>query len=72
MCRTFAPLWAQSMEEKVSALKTVAETFGLTSRDPYPAVRALQVDFDPSGFAFSDEYYDVLGLEQPRAVESEA
>ena len=59
-------------EEKASTLKTVAETFGLVPKSPYQAVRSLQAAFDPSGLAFSDEYYDVLGLEQPRAAESEA
>ena len=52
-------------EEKASALKLAGETFGLMPEDPYEAVRALQADFDPNGLAFSDEYYDVLGLEKP-------
>ena len=51
--------------EKASALNLIAEAFGLTPRDPYEAVRAMQADFDPVSLHFSDEYYDVLGLEKP-------
>ena len=58
-------------EEKASALKLIAETFGLTSKEPYEAVRVLQADFDPSSIAFSEEYYEVLGMEYPGAAESE-
>ena len=51
--------------EKEAALNMVAEAFGLIPQDPYDAVRAMQVDFDPYCFAFSDAYYEVLGLERP-------
>ena len=63
-CETF-------FAEKSAALSTVAQTFGLTPQDPYQAVRAMQASFDPSGLAFSGEYYDILGLEHPRAAEEE-
>lgn len=54
---------------KMAALDTIAGTFCLEPRDPYPAVRTLQAAFDPSNLCFSREYYDVLGLEDPRCSE---
>lgn len=56
------------------ALTAVAEAFGLEPRDPFAPVKALQRAFDPAILVFSDEYYDVLGLENPRgtAAASEA
>lgn len=51
-------------EGKERALDAIAQTFGLEPRDPYPEVKALQEAFDPSSLCFSDEYYDVLGLER--------
>ena len=50
---------------KAAALETVAKTFALAPADPFEKVRALQAAFDPSVLHFSDEYYDVLGLERP-------
>ena len=49
---------------KDAALAAVAETFGLTPAEPYDKVKALQADFDPSVLHFSDEYYNVLGIER--------
>lgn len=48
-----------------AVLDTIAKAFSLESRDPYKKVKALQMAFDPSCLTFSDEYYDVLGLEHP-------
>lgn len=56
--------WEGYFEEKEAALNLLAETFELVPWDPCEAVRTLQAAFDPSGLAFSDEYYDVLGLEK--------
>ena len=39
--------------------------FTLAPADPFEKVKALQASFDPSVLKFSDEYYDVLGLERP-------
>ena len=50
---------------KEAALETIAETFALTPADPFERVKAMQRDFDPSVLEFSEEYYDVLGLERP-------
>jgi len=57
---------AELFAAKDAALKTIAKEFSLTPAEPYEKVKALQTSFDPSGLNFSDEYYDVLGLENPR------
>ncbi len=54
------------LAEKEAALNAVSAAFGLGPADPYKKVKALQADFDPACLVFSDEYYDVLGLEAPR------
>lgn len=51
---------------KDAALSAIAAAFALEPADPWARVRALQGAFDPAGLVFSDEYYDVLGLENPR------
>ena len=57
----------QALEAKrTAALDAIVHAFGLTPRDPYEAVKALQSAFDPACLTFSEEYYDVLGLEDPR------
>lgn len=50
-------------EKKRQALDVIQETFDLEPADPYAPVRALQQKFDPVCLSFSEEYYDVLGLE---------
>lgn len=50
--------------EKAAALQAIAEAFGLAPQEPFAEVKALQASFDPSVLHFSDEYYDVLGLER--------
>ncbi len=47
------------------ALEAIAREFQISPEVPYRKVKALQADFDPSILEFSDEYYDVLGLERP-------
>lgn len=54
---------------KDAACEVIARTFGIVPAEPYRRVKALQADFDPSGLDWSDEYYDVLGLENPRRPE---
>lgn len=47
------------------ALETIAREYALRpAADPYDRIRALQSAFDPSILHFSDEYYDVLGIER--------
>jgi len=53
--------------EKEAALEAVSAAFGLEPAGPYEKVKAMQAAFDPACLVFSDEYYDVLGLENPRA-----
>ncbi len=48
-----------------AVLAAIAQAFDLTPTDPFDRVKALQAAFDPSILQFSDEYYDVLGLERP-------
>lgn len=48
-----------------AALAAITETFGLAPADPFERVKDMQAGFDPSILHFSDEYYDVLGLERP-------
>lgn len=50
--------------KKAAALAAIAETFGVSPRDPFAPVKAMQSAFDASVLRFSDEYYDVLGLER--------
>lgn len=50
---------------KDAACAVIAEAFGIAPMEPYGKVKALQAAFDPSGLNWSDEYYDVLGLERP-------
>ena len=54
------------LAQKRAALGAVAAAFHLEPADPWKPVKALQAAFDPSGLVFSDAYYDVLGLENPR------
>ncbi len=51
--------------QKDAALDAIAAEFHLSPEDPFTKVKAMQAAFDPSGLNFSDEYYDILGLERP-------
>lgn len=55
-------------EKKSQALEAVQKAFVLKPQDPFAKVKDLQDIFSPTGLVFSDEYYDVLGLENPRGV----
>ncbi len=50
---------------KAAALDAITEAFAIQPQAPYEKVKAMQAAFDPSCLTFSDEYYDVLGLEHP-------
>lgn len=52
--------------KKEAALAAVAGKFELSPVDPFEKIKVMQEAFDPSVLKFSDEYYDVLGLENPR------
>lgn len=49
---------------KDAACAKVVEAFGITEAAPYQRIKELQAAFDPSILHFSDEYYDVLGIER--------
>lgn len=49
---------------KDAALNVIAETFDITPAAPYEKIKAMQAAFDPGVLRFSDEYYDVLGIER--------
>jgi len=36
--------------------------------DPFEYVKSIQADFDGSRIQYSDEYYDVTGIENPKGV----
>lgn len=52
------------LEQKQAALAAIAAQFALAPEDPYERVKALQAGFDPRDLHFSEEYYDVLGIER--------
>lgn len=60
---------AEYFVRKDAALAVIAGAFGLAPADPFDKVKALQAAFDPAGLSWPDEYYDVLGLENPRRPE---
>ena len=52
------------LARKSKALEVIAHAFSLAPADPYAPVRAMQASFDSVVLRFSDEYYDVLGIER--------
>ena len=58
--------------EQAEVLKIVAEELKLQPmEEPYEYVKAVQELFDDGKIKYSNEYYDVLGLERPDGSESE-
>lgn len=51
-------------QKKEAVLSAIREEFALTPLDPFVPVKEMQRSFDPAILRFSQEYYDVLGLEQ--------
>ena len=49
---------------KETALDAITCAFGLTLWDPYEKLKALQAAFDQACLTFSDEYYEVLGIDR--------
>lgn len=58
------PGWEEAAAKKREAVSEMEKEFHLTPQDPFDAVKILQAAFDPSPICWSDEYYDVLGLER--------
>ena len=51
--------------ELIKTLERIAQEFDLEPmEDPYEYVKALQKEFDDSMIRYTDEYYDVLGIER--------
>lgn len=57
----------QITPEARAALDAVTAAFDLEPQEPFEKVKALQAGFNPAVLMFSDEYYDIMGLENPRA-----
>lgn len=54
-----------------AALAALQSELGITPMDdPYGYVRSVQQNFDAGRIQFSDEYYDVTGIENPRGAVS--
>ena len=52
-------------EEHVKVLNVISKEFNiLPMEDPFGYVKELQKDFDGSLIEYSDEYYDILGIER--------
>ena len=49
---------------KNAALERLASEFDITPAYPYEKVKVLQATFDGTTLNFTDEYYDVLGIER--------
>lgn len=57
------------LEKQQVALDALQTAFHLEPHpNPYGYVKALQADFDYEAIPYSDEYYDVTGLENPHAT----
>ena len=54
----------EHLTRKHRALGQIAEVFSLKAAAPYRRVKALQAGFHPNTLVFSQEYYDVLGIER--------
>ena len=53
------------LERKKAALAAIAAAFGIEPAGPCGKVKTLQAGFDPDCLRFSEDYYDILGLEPP-------
>ena len=62
---------AKFFAQKDAALNAIQKEFNLTPIDPFAKVKLLQREFNPSVLNWSDEYYDTLGLENPRRPDEE-
>lgn len=52
-------------EEQKAVLRLLSKELELSPMEnPFEYVKAIQRDFDDSNIKFSDDYYDVLGIEK--------
>lgn len=55
--------------EQKAAVKMLQQEFGLAPmNDPYEYVKSIQENFDGSKIQYSDEYYDVTGIENQKEM----
>lgn len=52
-------------ERQRQALDVLARVYGVGPADPFESVKTMQAEFVPTQIRFSDQYYDVLGIERP-------
>ncbi len=50
--------------KKDASLAAIEAAFGVVPTDPYEKVKVMQAAFDPDVLRFSDEYFDMLGIER--------
>ena len=56
--------YASQTEKQKDILRRIEKELGVSAmEDPYGYVKELQSNFDSSGIKYSDEYYEVLGIE---------
>ena len=61
--RTEKSVQTKEQEKVLEQLKTAFELTAM--ENPYEYVKNIQKDFDDSKIKYSDEYYDIKGIEKP-------
>ena len=58
--------------EQKNAVQQLQRAFGLSPMEnPFEYVKGIQKDFDGSKIQYSDEYYEVTGIENPKRADSQ-
>ena len=58
--------------EQKNAVQQLQRAFGLSPMEnPFEYVKGIQKDFDGSKIQYSDEYYEVAGMENPKRVDTQ-
>lgn len=54
------------VETPFEVLQTIQKSFNIDGiEDPYEYVKTIQQNFNYASIPFSDEYYNILGIEKP-------
>ena len=70
IARSFADYISSPQVQQV--LKTITEEIGVVPQpDPFGYIKRLQEEFPYEKIVFSNDYYDILGLERPDGTTSE-
>ncbi|MCI8739523.1 MAG: hypothetical protein HFG10_05370 [Oscillibacter sp.] len=56
-------------EQKAAVQQLQRELGLLPMENPFEYVKAMQKDFDGSNIQYSDEYFEVTGIENPRGTD---